>query len=292
MQINGSPAKLVITLFSKIRFSKVLLSQGMQFRPIYQKCKNKAMNVVVFGSGSGTNLEALLRAQREFITESGKPLFEVKALFTDRQCRFHEIAERERLPLIHHSFVKFSKEYGSDDYLDPQLRHAYDEKNVELLKNAAIENRFTVDLIFLTGYMRVIFPPILNYFSDKILNVHPADLTLKDDLGKRKYVGSNAVIDALMNGETKTRSSVILIDENVDSGPILISGPWLPYTEGIPVTYKRATHHLDKQKMFSDWRVCIKAVELIAEGRFAISSDRQVELDNKVLGPGGYVLEA
>lgn len=270
----------------------MLLSQGKQIKPIYQYSKEKPMQVVVFGSGSGTNLEALLRAQRELRSQSGKPLFEIKALFTDRQCRFHEIAERERLPLIHHSFVTFSKEYGSEDYLNPELRIAYDEKNAELLKACAEENRFSIDLIFLAGYMRLLFPPLLGSFPNKILNVHPADLTLKDELGKRKYVGANAVIDALMNGETKTRSSVILIEEDVNSGPILVSGPWLPYTEGSPVTYKRASQHQDKQKTFSDWRVCIKAVELIAEGRFSISEDRSIHFDNQLLGPGGYTLDA
>jgi hypothetical protein len=114
---------------------------------------------------------------------------------------------------------------------------------------------------------------------------------LTDENGKRKYVGANAVFDALMNGETKTRSSVILIDENVDTGPILVSGPWLQYTEGFPVTFKRAAYHQDKQKTFSDWKVCIKAVELIAKGLLGIDEKQQVYFDNRPAGKGGYLLE-
>ena len=269
----------------------MLLSEGRQIKQIYQPSQERPMHVVVFGSGSGTNLEALLRAQRELQTPDGRPLFEVKALFTDRQCRFHEIAERERLPLIHHSFVRFFKNHDSDDYQDTEIRTAFDAQNVELLEKCAKENNFNVDLIFLAGYMRLLYPPLLRHYAHKILNVHPADLTLKDENGKRKYVGANAVFDALMNGETRTRSSVILIDENVDNGPILVSGPWLPYTEGHPVTFKRAAYHQDKQKTFSDWRACIKAVELIAEGRVAIDENQNVYLNNKPADKGGYILE-
>jgi folate-dependent phosphoribosylglycinamide formyltransferase PurN len=251
------------------------------------------MHVVVFGSGSGTNLEALLRAQRELRTSLGNPLFEVKALCTDRLCRFHEIAERERLPLIHNPFVKFCKEQGIEDAKNLRLRAAYDQRNVQLLEACAQENHFFVDLIFLAGYMRLLHTPILARYFNKILNVHPADLTLMDEGGRRKYVGANAVFDALMNGETRTRSSVILIDENVDTGPILVSGPWLPYTEGQPVTFKRAEYHQDKQKTFSDWRACIKAVELIAEGRFAIDENKQVYFDGtSIKDKGGYLLDS
>ncbi len=253
--------------------------------------KKRSMNVIVFGSGSGTVLEALLRGRQSLHTPDGAPLFEIKALFTDRICRFQEIAERERIPLVFHSFSRFFKNSNSENRNDPKVRKAFDEINGELIGQCAIDRGFEIDLIFLAGYMRLIHPPLLKKFKDKIINIHPSDLTVKNQNGTRCYVGANAVYDALMSGETKTRSSVILIDENVDNGPILASGPWVPYKGDFPITYKRAAYHQEKQKVLSDWPTCVKSLELIAQGRLAIDKNRQVYIDDELQPEGGYIME-
>jgi len=248
--------------------------------------------LVVFGSGSGTNLEALLRASRELLNNGNRPLFTIKAIFTDRLCRLREIAERERIPLIHHSFVDFFKRSKAKSDRDFKMRCEYDLINAQLLDDLAERRGFSIDLIFLAGYMRLIFPPFLKRFPNKVLNVHPADLTATDERGNRIYVGSNAVFDALSRGEKRTRSSVILVDEKMDHGPILVSGPWVEYEEGFPVTFKRAAYHQEKQKIQSDWPASIKAIELIARGRLALDGKNAVYLDGKIQGAGGYILTA
>lgn len=212
------------------------------------------MHVVVFGSGSGTTLEALLRAEQD--------LFEIKALFTDRLCRFQEIGASNDIPVIYHSFSQFFKKQGVTDPQDLTTRIHYDAENVRLILNQ-VER---VDLILLAGYMRLVYPPLLQHFKNKIINVHPADLTQLTADGKRRYVGANAVYDALCAGENRTRSSIILVDEGVDSGPLLLSGPWVSYDEGYPVTLERARLHQEKQKIHSDWPACIAAVTAIAKG--------------------------
>jgi phosphoribosylglycinamide formyltransferase 1 len=259
--------------------------------PIFQPNSERPMNIIVFGSGSGTVLEALIRAQKTMRQPNGCSLFEIKALFTDRQCRFQEIAERERIPLIFNSFIQFYKKAGIEDRNDLQTRIAFDQENVRLIENCAMQRGFEVDLIFLAGYMRLIQTPLLTKFKHKIVNVHPADLTIKDENGKRRYVGANAVYDALMAGEIKTRSSVILIDEDVDTGPILASGPWVPYNGDFPATFKRAAHHQERQKALSDWPTCVKAVKLIAQGRLSLDDNRQVYIEGIPQEEGGYIME-
>lgn len=249
------------------------------------------MHIAVLGSGSGTVLEALLRAQRSLKNQAGSPLFQVKALFTDRKCRFQEISERERIPLVYHSFVDFFKEKGIDNHQDTLTRQAYDQKSVELIEGCASQGGFFLDLIFLAGYSRLLHAPFLQHYKNKIINAHPSDLTLLNANGTRKYVGASAVLDALMAGETRTRTSVILIDEDVDRGPVLVSGPWLPYTGGPPVTAKKAANHQERQKQLSDWPACVKAAELIACGRLSIDSNRRIFLDGLLQNQGGYVME-
>lgn len=212
------------------------------------------MHLVVFGSGSGTNLEALLN--------NPDPSFAIKALFTDRKCRFQEIGRAAGIPVITHCFEEFFRKKGISDLKDISTRRDYDAENVRLIEQQVA----TIDLILLAGYMRLIYPPLLHRFKEKIINIHPADLTALTPEGKRRYVGANSVYDALSAGEKQTRSSVILVNEDVDSGPILATGPWVPYEEGYPVTKERAHLHQQKQKHLSDWPVCVEAVTQIAKG--------------------------
>lgn len=202
------------------------------------------MHLAIFGSGSGTILRAVLAAQKE-------KDFRVKVLYTDRLCNFQKIAAEENLPLIDHRY-------------DPSLkREEYDREGLALL--SAFSKTCPIDCILLAGYMRLLSPVWLNAYPNKILNIHPADLTT------RKYIGANAVFDALQNGETKTRSTAILINEEVDGGPIIALGPWVLYEEGYPVTKEKAARHQEKQKRLSDWPVTIQALETIGKKRCAES---------------------
>ena len=208
--------------------------------------------LVVFGSGTGTNLEALLRHQKSHST----PSYQVKAIFVDRKCRMIEIGKREGIPVIYHSYVRFFRK-------NPDApREAYDAEVVRFLEPHA-----PVDLIVLAGYMRLVKAPLLEAFSNQIITVHPADLT-----EERKYTGHDAVYQALSDGNTRTRSTVIQVDEGEDTGPIMVQGPWVEYTEGYPVTQERAERHQQKQKCESDWPALIEAVEILTHnGRRCVS---------------------
>lgn len=261
-----------------------MLQDADTIQLLYTPIETRPMNVVVFGSGSGTNLKALLQAQHQ-IAQSGQPLpFEVKALFTDRRCRFQEIGAAAGIPVIYHSFANFFK---SPEHMNPQddaARCLYDMKNLTLLLAASESRKFSIDLILLAGYMRLLYPPLLEAFKNKIINIHPADLTQLNDQGERKYVGAHAVRDALEAGETRTRSSVIIVDAQIDTGPILASGPWVPYEEGYPLTQDKIDSHQKKQKVLSDWPSCIKTIKYISQGRIGIDDNNHVYVDD-VLQP-------
>ncbi|MEM7174558.1 MAG: formyltransferase family protein [Chlamydiota bacterium] len=248
---------------------------------------NRPLEVVVFGSGAGTILKELLRVE----TQSRCPPFVIRALFTDCQCHFETIARKHHLPLIYHPFNEFFQRAGGKEKRDQDLRGQYDEKNAELLLSLAAKQRFSIDLIFLAGYMRLLYSPLIERFKHKILNVHPADLTEKDSRGRRRYVGKNAVFEALISGKTKTRSSVFFVDAGVDTGPMLVSGPWVPYTGTFPVTQAAAAQHQEKQKKASDFPATIQALKLIAANRVVLNREDKVMIDGVVQGDGGYQME-
>lgn len=249
-----------------------LVTNPKLLRPLYTPVPGKTMHVVVFGSGQGTNLEALLEAQSR-----DPSCFVIKALLADRPCRFQEIGHASGLPVIDHSFHRYITAKGLTNGTYAARMH-YDEEAVRLLLTCARQYQFSIDLIVLAGYMRLIQAPLLTLF--KVINVHPADLRILDKQGKRRYVGMHSVYDALIAGETKTCSSVILVDAHLDGGPILTVGPSVPYTEGYPVTEERAKNHQTKQKSLSDWPACLMAVKMIAQGRLSIDGDNNVYVDS------------
>ncbi len=217
------------------------------------------MHLAVFGSGSGTTLDAVLSASAS--------TFRIVQLFSDRSCRLQEIGKRESIPHLLLSPKQFP------------TRTAFDEEIVRQLDPS-------IDLILLAGYMRLVSLPLLQHFKDRIVNTHPADLGALTTEGKRKYIGADAVRMALEAGETRTRSCVILIDEGVDQGPVLVSGPWAAYENG-----SSASQHQQKQKQLSDYPACIAAIHWIAEGRIALDPKRRVYFDQKLQAPCGVDID-
>jgi phosphoribosylglycinamide formyltransferase-1 len=70
-----------------------------------------------------------------------------------------------------------------------------------------------VDLVVLAGYMHLLTRPFLARFPDRIVNVHPSLLPA--------FPGARAVEEQLAAGVAESGATVHLVDEGVDSGPIL-----------------------------------------------------------------------
>ena len=70
-----------------------------------------------------------------------------------------------------------------------------------------------VDLVVLAGFMHLLTPAFLERFPDRIVNVHPSLLPA--------FPGAHAVEDQLAAGVAESGATVHLVDEGVDSGPIL-----------------------------------------------------------------------
>jgi phosphoribosylglycinamide formyltransferase-1 len=80
----------------------------------------------------------------------------------------------------------------------------------------------------LSGFMLIVTDPLLSEFEGRILNVHPALLSLEDEKGKRKYTGLNVVARAMQAGDP-TGSTVHIVTGEPDMGPIVAESLPLPY---------------------------------------------------------------
>ena len=70
-----------------------------------------------------------------------------------------------------------------------------------------------VELVVLAGYMHVLTPAFLEHFPDAVVNVHPSLLP--------DFPGAHAVEEQLRAGVAESGATVHLVDEGVDTGPIL-----------------------------------------------------------------------
>ena len=86
-------------------------------------------------------------------------------------------------------------------------RADYDREVVELLQT------YRPDCIVLAGYLRILSPGFIRAFAGRILNIHPADT--------RQHQGLHAYEWAFDNQLPTTKITVHLVDEGLDTGPVL-----------------------------------------------------------------------
>ena len=148
------------------------------------------MNVGVLASGEGTNLQALLD------TVHGREVRVVAVASDQRSARALQRAEAAGVP----TRVFLRSEYGE--------RAARDGAIADWLQAER------VDLVVLAGYMAILDGAFVARFPDRILNVHPSLLPA--------FPGVRAIEQALDHGVKVFGVTVHLVDEGVDTGPIVL----------------------------------------------------------------------
>ena len=73
--------------------------------------------------------------------------------------------------------------------------------------------QWDADLVILSGFMRLFPAQVVDALAPNLINTHPAYLP--------EFPGAHGVRDALAAGVTQTGASVIVVDNGVDSGPIV-----------------------------------------------------------------------
>jgi phosphoribosylglycinamide formyltransferase-1 len=139
----------------------------------------------VLVSGNGTNLQALI--------DAGLPIVAVAS-----NTREALALERARAAGI--ATATFS--------LD-----CHDDRVERDLVMATWLEEHGVELVVLAGYMHLLTKPFLDRFPGRIVNVHPSLLP--------QFPGTHPIEDALAAGVEETGVTVHLVDEGIDTGPIL-----------------------------------------------------------------------
>ncbi len=270
----------------------------MGIEPIFSPRKGELMRVACFMSGSGTNTRKIIERSRE----PGSS-YSVALVFTDvrddrlkkdrgKMCKARDIAEAYGIAYECVDIRDFYQSRGVKR-TDLSLRPEFDRIVVEAIEPHGI------DVIALAGYMSITTEPLLERYSGRILNVHPADLSIMER-GDRKYVGIHVVRDAILAGETELRASTHVVREKVDRGEILVISEPVPVKlpGGIgpeeleaskELLKKVVDNHQSRVKERGDWVIYPLTLQMIAAGRFALDGEGGVYIDGE-LRPNGQRL--
>jgi len=193
------------------------------------------MRVGVLVSGSGTNLQAILDA-------ADPSIYEV-ALVLSNKAGVPALERAEKAGA--HWEVVDPASFGD--------RVSFDLAVADRLDAAGAE------LVCLAGYMRILSPEFVKRFPDRILNIHPALLPA--------FPGGHAVRDALDWGARVTGTTVHLVDDEVDHGPIVLQ-------EAVAIEDDDTEASLHERIKHVEHRLYPEAVRLFAQGRIEVSGRR------------------
>lgn len=138
----------------------------------------------------------------------------VAAVTTTGACEALPALEEAGVSTTVHDIRQFLRGCGLR-LSDRGARRAYD------LGTVAILAPHRVDLVVLSAYLLVLSEPMLVAYEGRIVNVHDGDLTSIGVDGKPRWRGLRSTRDAIAAGVRETRSTVHVVTDEVDRGPVL-----------------------------------------------------------------------
>lgn len=234
------------------------------------KPKERPMRVVLFSSSGPGNTQAILDLMDEY-----PKLIKLVLCVCDRAgIPTIEIAKERSIETIVVDFDAEIKKHSLKKSRDNELKKKISERlHDDILSkiNAFEYSKGKIDLAVL-AYRRIITGKLFSYFSDRMINQHPADLSIFDTNNKRKYVGIGGHHRSLEDDCGGSKTSCILVNERVDSGEILAQGKFVKFDQEKSLSNFDA--HEILQKKVSDWPVLRFVLKGIAQGKYGVSGER------------------
>lgn len=248
-------------------------------------------SAAILMSGSGTNADNLLAARN--LCEA--PLWHPGVIVTDRpESAAARLAKEYCVPYVEHDIATFYREHGEEKVgitteSGMRIREAWTDSLRQKLAP------YKIDFGVFSGFV-----PLTNLVSDfPCLNIHPGDLTLRDENGRRALTGLHTlpIEKAILRGESVLRSSVIIVQNISCGGKEMDEGPVLGVSTGLSLDIspefraalrrvaeertgkKRSEYrndllaqtagfYLERLKVCGDWVLLPQVVDDFAAGKF------------------------
>jgi len=192
-------------------------------------------SIVILISGRGSNMRALLEA--------------------NLPCRVAAvISNRTDAPGL-----EIAKQYGIATRVVAHHNHP-DRESFDTELALCIDS-YQPDLIVLAGFMRILTPPFVARYQNKLINIHPSLLPA--------YSGLNTHARALQDGVKIHGCTVHFVTSDVDHGPIIIQA-------AVPVLMDDTPATLAARVLHQEHRIFPQAIRWFCDDRISLSADGKV----------------
>lgn len=200
------------------------------------------LNIAVFISGGGTNLQAIINAVKE-----NKINGKIKLVFSNRKNAYGLIrAQNESIDTFYLNRKKFF------------CNEEYDERILEELE------RKNIDLIVLAGYLNILSSKLVSKYSNRIINIHPS---LIPSFCGDGFYGENVHKAVIKSGVKFTGATTHFVDEKVDTGAIILQ-------DVVPVLINDDFETVAKRVLEIEHEILVKTVKAFCDNKIVFKDNR------------------
>ena len=206
-------------------------------------------NIVVLVSGGGTNLQALIDAEKNGIIKNGK----ITCVISSNPDAYAlERAAKNNIP------TEVIRRRDYDEFIE------YDKALTALLKSK------NADLIVLAGFMTILGHEVISAFPNRIINIHPA---LIPSFCGEGFYGLRVHEAALNKGVKLSGATAHFVNEVCDGGPIIIQ-------KSVEVKSGDTPEVLQKRIMEqAEWKILPQAVSLFCQDKIKVVNNVAIICD-------------
>lgn len=200
--------------------------------------------ICVLVSGGGTNLQALIDAEKSGIIKNGK----ITCVISSKEGAYA---------------LERAKNAGIGTVVIPRKEYADSKSYSEAI--LAELNRQGADLVVLAGFMVILDECVTKVYPYRIINVHPA---LIPSFCGEGFYGLKVHEKALEYGVKVSGATIHFVNEKADAGAIILQG-------AVDVANDETPESLQKKIMENvEWKLLPKAVSLFCEDRISIKDGK------------------
>ena len=188
-------------------------------------------------SGRGSNFQAIIDSGLNGET----PNVEIVQLIVNKVDAY--AIERAKVHGIHYNFIDSTK----------MSRENFDEEAIKIFEKKEVE------VIVLAGFMRILTSKFISKYENKILNIHPSLLPA--------FPGAHAHRDTLEHGAKTSGCTVHLVDEGIDSGPIIMQAT-------VKIDENETEESLSKKILVHEHQILPKALELLCSNKILVEGQK------------------